>query len=213
MSKKIKLKVLCEKHLHQENLHFDKGKKLLARGDCNGAIRELSKVSELNPNYIEAKRLIKFCKDGAVGEFEREQMFLTVRGFERMLPDSLSGYKLESRFIEKDEGAEFLAGRYSIPSKEPLSLLEVCVYRLRSSYASSKFVTSLLDGRYPSRREKVYLNGAPVYLGCCEPYCAACASYKNFAFEVTAFYKGDYSKIRSKLLEICSELLENSGSL
>ena len=204
----IRKSVLCATHLREENNHFKNGKRLYDDGLYDKAIAELSEVTYLNPNYPQAQKIIKECKRRLQAQSEKNPKFESMESYTYLLPDKILSYRLQSKFIDSEDGREFLGGCYVPEKRGIISEIMVSVFKLRSSQAASDFVHVQIKSRYPEEYSKEVLENTVMYFGYNEPYYGVCFASGEFAFEVAATGPGSSKGIQKELRQFCNKLLK-----
>lgn len=212
LSSSIKESTICPNHLKEENRHFSLGLDYFSNGIYEKAISEFSRLTFLNPKYPRAQKYISICLKKTYGKQERNEKFLSLRGYENLLPESINGFHLYSKFLSMEEGIEFLAGCYYPAQSSSIKKIEVSIYRASSASIASNFAKSMVRTRYSEKLSNLKGENFEIYFGYREPYHAACFTVKDFVFEVNAFGSADTRDIRKFLKEFC-EKLENNARL
>lgn len=208
LASEVKETTLCSVHFKEESENFKKGKQLYRDGLYEQAIAELSKVTYLHPSYPEAVEIIRNCRKRLKSSSGNDKEFGSMEAYFYLLPERINGYRLQSKFIDQEDGREFLGGLY-IPEKPgPILQINVSVFNLNAASKATNFARVQAKTRYPDASGKEFIGKIPVYIGYNEPYYGACFANSSFVFEVTASGKGESKEIKAELKKFCDGIIK-----
>jgi|GEM_PF-6422600 len=204
----VKETTLCAVHFKEESESFKKGKQLYRDGLYEQAIMELSKVTYLHPSFPEAVEIIRECRKRLQSPSEGSREFGSMKAYSYLLPEKIDGYRLQSKFIDKEDGKEFLGALYIPENPGPILQINVSVFNLKAAGKARSFVQVQARTRYPNSFSKEFIGKTLIYTGYNEPYYGVCFASSGFAFELTAAGKGSSKDIMAELKKFCTELMK-----